>query len=141
MTYLCHFTTEVNKHRAVISLGGAIQVPPTHMLAYYLVDGFRYPKLDILQILSDLKKNTGNAKDYINSNRDLLFTLKKAMEHAASWKEIKATIQEDTPRKKSALQQPQPQQENAKIQHWNKSRENYQQEPLSRIKYWSLRNT
>eukprot|EP00957_Ditylum_brightwellii_P148343 11293778-Ditylum_brightwellii.AAC.1 len=63
MTYLHCFTTAVNKLRAAVSPGEAIQVPPTHMLAYYLVDGLRYPKSDFLQILSDLKKNTGIAKD------------------------------------------------------------------------------
>eukprot|EP00957_Ditylum_brightwellii_P146652 11163467-Ditylum_brightwellii.AAC.1 len=111
MTYLHCFTTAVNKLCAAVSPGEAIQVPPTHMLPYYLVDGLRYPELDFLQILSDLKKNTGNVKDYMNSTGDLSFTLKKAMEHAASCKEIKGVIQVGTPRKKPALQQPQPQKE------------------------------
>eukprot|EP00957_Ditylum_brightwellii_P040807 3089414-Ditylum_brightwellii.AAC.1 len=39
MTYLHHFTIAVNKLRSSVKPGEAIQVPPTHMLAYYLIDG------------------------------------------------------------------------------------------------------
>eukprot|EP00957_Ditylum_brightwellii_P162632 12383934-Ditylum_brightwellii.AAC.1 len=92
MAYLHSFTTAVSKLRNSVKCREAIQVLPTHMVAYYLIDGLRFPKEDFLQILPDLKKNTGSAKNYINSNDDMMFTLKKALEHAEFYKEIKGSL-------------------------------------------------
>eukprot|EP00957_Ditylum_brightwellii_P084313 6410827-Ditylum_brightwellii.AAC.1 len=92
MAYIHRFTVAVNKLCNYLKPREAIQVPPTHMFPYYLIDGLCSPKEDFLQILSDLKKNAGSAESYINSNSDILFTLKKAMEHTKSSKEIKGFL-------------------------------------------------
>eukprot|EP00957_Ditylum_brightwellii_P113752 8672694-Ditylum_brightwellii.AAC.1 len=50
ITYLHWFTTVINKLRVAVSPGEAIQVPPMHMLAYYLLDGLQHPTEDFILI-------------------------------------------------------------------------------------------
>eukprot|EP00957_Ditylum_brightwellii_P007953 602528-Ditylum_brightwellii.AAC.2 len=63
LTCLNRFTAAINKLRNAVTVGGTIQLPPNHMLAYYLIDGLRFPKEYFLPILSDLKKNNDNARE------------------------------------------------------------------------------
>eukprot|EP00957_Ditylum_brightwellii_P138843 10583329-Ditylum_brightwellii.AAC.1 len=92
LSYLNRFTAAVNKLRYTVTIGGAIQLPPNNMLAYYFIDGLCFPKEDFLPILSDLKKNNGNAKEYLNPTGDLTYTMCKALEHAQLCKEIKGML-------------------------------------------------
>eukprot|EP00957_Ditylum_brightwellii_P163887 12477021-Ditylum_brightwellii.AAC.1 len=92
LAYFSRLTRAVNKLRNAFSIIGAIQTPPNHMLAYYLIDILQFSKGDFLPILSDLKKNNGNVIDYVNSSGDLACTLRKALEHAQSCREIKGTL-------------------------------------------------
>eukprot|EP00957_Ditylum_brightwellii_P036516 2765774-Ditylum_brightwellii.AAC.1 len=129
LIYLNRFTISVIKLRNAVSTRGAIQTPPNHMLAYYLINGLQFPKEDFLPILSDLKKNNRNASDYVNSTGDLAYTLCKALEHAQSCREIKGTLVPKTPTKKQHVQQPHtpapeklsnPHWENPSNPHWEK---------------------
>eukprot|EP00957_Ditylum_brightwellii_P164667 12537626-Ditylum_brightwellii.AAC.1 len=106
LTYFNRFTMAVNKLRSAVSTRGAIQTPPNHMFAYYLIDGLQFPKEDFLPILLDLKKNNRNASNYIYPSGDLAYMLHKTLEHAQSCREIKGTLVPKPPTKKQHVQQP-----------------------------------
>eukprot|EP00957_Ditylum_brightwellii_P145520 11079995-Ditylum_brightwellii.AAC.1 len=77
LAYFNRFATAVKKLQNAVSTKGAIQTPPNHMLAYYLINSLQFPKEDFLPILLDLKKNNGNASNYVNFSGDLTYTLCK----------------------------------------------------------------
>jgi hypothetical protein len=125
--YLHRFSAAINELKSATSLSTTRQVPPPHMLAYYFIDGLRYPKEDFLPILSDLKRNTGRAQDFYTSSGDLTVTLRKAIEHADACQEIKGVYKHTTPSPLSTKKTPppekitpEPKQENPHVQKFIK---------------------